>query len=120
MQRDKTTSDAGDLKRARRTHPSSDEWMEWLYEELPRERHAALEAHLASCVQCESQVRTWKGTMENLDGWNVAASGDSKSAHAWWTKGSKWAAAAVLVVAGFVAGRANSTPSPAQLSAAVR
>ena len=95
--------------------------MEWLYEELPRERHAALEAHLTSCAQCESQVRTWKGAMENLDGWDVTASRESNPAHAWWTKSWKWAAAAaVLVAAGFLAGRANSTPSSAQLSAAVQ
>jgi len=84
--------------------------MEWLYQELPRKQHAAMQAHLTSCAQCESQVTAWKGAMENLDGWNVLEpSAGAERVRAWWSKGAKWAAAAVLVIAAFLAGRTNPT-----------
>ena len=90
--------------------------MEWLYEELPRERHAALQAHLSSCAQCDSQMTAWKGAMENLDGWSVLEPSAGARAREWWSRGAKWAAAAVLVIAAFLAGRTNTS----NLSAAVQ
>jgi hypothetical protein len=91
--------------------------MEWLYQELPRERHAVLQAHLSSCAQCESQVTAWKGAMDNLDGWSVLEpSPGADRARACWSKGAKWAAAAVLVITAFLLGRTN----PTNLNAAVQ
>jgi hypothetical protein len=94
--------------------------MDWLYEKIPRERYAMLQAHLACCPQCDSKVTTWRGAMGNLDGWHVIApSHRLRPAPGWWSGGWKWAAAAVLLAGGFLAGRANSSASSAEVTAAV-
>ena len=134
MQRDNTSSGAGDVSRASAGntpqatsgHPTREQWMDWLYDEMPADTHAALQTHLAKCRQCEAQVNAWRGAMRELDGWSVPAPAADvhpvtliarlrAASHRF-----KWAAAAVLLLsAGWVAGNAKSSISPKQLNAAV-
>jgi hypothetical protein len=127
MQRDKTPGHPGDLDpvadpTACTQHPARDEWMAWLYDELPRNRHSELKAHLASCPQCATQVAAWQAAMKELDAWTAPAPAPREaSSEVWrWSNGFKWAAAAaVMLSAGFLAGRLNSAATPEAVRAAV-
>jgi anti-sigma factor RsiW len=94
--------------------------MAWMYGETSADESAILKRHLGSCTQCEAQVKSWRAAMRELDEWPVPAPTDVPSLSAWWSHGWKWAAAvAVLLTAGFLAGRVNSNASPAALNASV-
>ena len=103
------------------THPSREEWMDFLYDELPASRRAELDVHLGSCDACARQVATWRNTMGALDADELAAPATGKSS-AWanW----KWAAAAAFLIAavgsGFGLGRASSPRDLQSLRAAIR
>ena len=48
-------------------HPTTEEWMSFLYGELPVARHVELKAHAASCAECGLKVQGWRATMTTLD-----------------------------------------------------
>lgn len=54
------------------THPAHEDWMAFLYGEVPRPRRANLRQHLAQCDSCRAQVNQWRGAMESLDACSVA------------------------------------------------
>ena len=92
---------AGDLK-----HPEREEWMAWLYRELPREQRSRLAAHLKSCAQCRADVQQWRGAMQTLDEWRMPAPRPRIIAP---LPLLKWGIAAALTLAiGFGAGRLAS------------
>jgi hypothetical protein len=101
-------------------HPSSEEWMSYLYGEGPRQAKAALNAHLRACTECQQRVAAWRITTSNLDHWRVA----TPEAAFGWDLGQpalKWAWAALLVLGlGYGIGR-FSTPSanPEEIRSAI-
>lgn len=84
-------------------HPTREEWMSYLYDELTGEQHASLDAHLAVCPDCKAGVDTWRTTKVDLDGWQLSA----KRAQTPLPRPFlRWAAAAVVMICvGFGIGR---------------
>jgi len=48
-------------------HPQSEEWMSYLYREVSRSQRTKLSAHLATCEECQAQVKRWEDTIRALD-----------------------------------------------------
>jgi len=86
-------------------HPTSEEWMSYLYDEMEATDRARLAGHLEGCTQCRTRVAGWQGARQNLDEWRLQPRRAEKAAvlaRPW----LKWAAAAVLFAGvGFSAGR---------------
>lgn len=95
------------------THPTREEWMAYLYGELDTQKETTLKSHLQECPQCEHEVAAWRGAMAALDMWQLP--GNHKSAFRLrqvTRRAVRWAAAAALLIAaGYVAGRV-SAPRP--------
>jgi hypothetical protein len=91
-----------------KTHPSQEQWMEYLYGEMNSPERMSLETHLKTCAPCREKKSEFGGTMESLDAWQVdvrekhsLASGRQR-----FQTVTKWAAAAALLVTtGFAAAR---------------
>ncbi len=80
--------------------------MEYLYGELDRRTHSALEEHLESCDECRRAVAEWRGAMGELDAWQVEA---KRPLVLWLRPALRWAVAALLLLAvGFGVGRVSS------------
>lgn len=79
-------------------HPTPEQWMDWLYRELPAEQHRDLDAHLAMCAECRAQVQTWRSTMGALDEWKAPDAPKQTSATLPVTGLLRWAAAAAIVL----------------------
>jgi len=89
-------------------HPAPEQWMDWLYQELPPEQHHELEAHLAMCADCRQQVDAWRQTMGALDEWQVPAPARARTRVPMLVR---WAAAAVIVLGiGIGIGRLTAPP----------
>lgn len=91
-------------------HPTQEQWMDYIYGELPKPQRADLAAHLKSCPSCATQVARWGGVQERLDEWKLP----ENTKHAWRIAAPvRWAMAAAFLIAalgvGFGAGRASST-----------
>src|SRR5262245_8676079 len=102
-------------------HPAPQEWMSFLYGEDSPARHAEFDAHLRACDSCRRQVEDWRATMGALDGWPLPGSKPGRSGFP--RRVLRWsAAAAILLAAGFAAGRLLAPPSPdwKHLQAALR
>jgi hypothetical protein len=102
-----------------KNHPTSEEWMSFLYGEDSPARHLELDGHLRDCDECRQKVQAWRSSMSALEAWAVP-----KRRTRWSPQPAvRWAAAAVLVLGlGFGIGRASS-PSAAgmkQLQAAMQ
>jgi outer membrane murein-binding lipoprotein Lpp len=92
-------------------HPSAEEWMGYLYDELAPERKRELHAHLAQCGDCGRQLHQWRAGMIALDEWKLPG---LRCPQPHWQPVTllKWAAAAaVVLVAGFAIGRQTSNAS---------
>ena len=91
-------------------HPSPESWITFLYDEAgPAERND-LEAHLHVCTQCRGQVDQVRKTMGllDLDTATLAVPRREVGFGRTWRPRVAWAAAAaVLLCAGFLAGRAG-------------
>ena len=91
-------------------HPSAEQWMAYIYGELPKPQRADLAAHLKSCPPCAAQVARWGAVHERLDDWQLP----EPTKRSWrMPKAVRWAMAAAFIIAalgiGFGAGRASST-----------
>ncbi len=91
-----------------KTHPSPEQWMEYLYGEMDSPERTSLETHLKACAPCREKKSEFGGTMESLDAWRV----DVREKHSLaagrqrFQTVTKWAAAAALLVTtGFAAAR---------------
>lgn len=111
-------------------HPSSEEWMAYLYDDVPdapEQRRAEAEAHLAACPECRRQVAEWRATLGLLDedrawtpkgapviptavGTHRDEGGKPRSLIGGWGSSCPWLpwalAAGVVISASFLAGRA--------------
>jgi hypothetical protein len=94
-------------------HPTKEEWMSFLYDELPDEKRIELRAHLKTCASCESQVARWQKMKLELGAWKLAATARKPQVVA--PNAVKWAAAAVLMLGlGFGFGRFSAPPPDLQ------
>jgi hypothetical protein len=98
-------------------HPSSENWMAYLYGEMPSHEKLDADAHLAVCPVCRDSIDQWRGTMKMLDS-DRAIEAMPRSGIQWQGVARWAAAAAVMLGTGFVAGRWNS-PSRAELQSQV-
>jgi anti-sigma factor RsiW len=107
------------------THPRPEEWMSYLYGELPREEKTRLKAHLNGCAGCRIDVKRWQGAMKSLDQWQITA--PRRAPARTWEPVLKWGMAAALALGiGFSAGRyflpasANAAALRASLKSEIR
>jgi len=92
-------------------HPGQDEWMKYLYGELAPDDHERRARHLLECEACREQVERWRGTMGGLEGGRAAYMG-GRGVNPSVFRLTRWAAAAVLILAvGIFAGR-YTAPGP--------
>jgi len=92
-------------------HPTREEWMSYLYDELTADEHSSLAAHLAVCPDCKTRVGDWRATRKNLDAWQLPA---QPSGVPFQRPLVRWAAAAALMIGiGFGVGRL-ATPATAE------
>jgi anti-sigma factor RsiW len=91
-------------------HPTREEWMSYLYDELTPEEHSSLAAHLAVCPDCKSRVGDWRAARKDLDAWQLPARPVRVRPQ---RPLVRWAAAAALMIGiGFGVGR-FATPATA-------
>jgi hypothetical protein len=85
-------------------HPSREEWMSYLYGELPRTSKAAMAQHLRSCAVCQMDVTLWQNAKSSLGTWKLARRRPAAATVVF--SGAKWALAALVVLGlGFTIGR---------------
>ncbi len=53
------------------SHPTPEEWMDYLYGELHGRARSKLKGHLADCPECRAAVSTWREAMGHLDAWRM-------------------------------------------------
>jgi hypothetical protein len=94
-------------------HPDAAEWMAFLYQETGPARRRELESHLTQCAACARQITAWRADLKTLDEWKLPA---IRHAQPQWLPALKWAAAALVLGAGFLMGRQTS-PTAAELAA---
>lgn len=95
------------------SHPSREEWMAFLYEDLQPTEKARFADHLKECEACNSRVERWRQTMGALDKWPLPTAKRRPAVLPW----RQWAAAAaVLLMLGILIGQ-NLGPRPSDLSA---
>jgi hypothetical protein len=86
-------------------HPTQEQWMEYLYDEIPPTQKKELESHLKGCAPCREKRAELQGTAETLDRWRVELPAKHELAPSW-QPAAKWAvAAALLVTTAFATGR---------------
>ena len=105
-------------------HPTREDLVAHLYSELPPEQQAELTAHLGQCADCQQLATQWRGTMAELDTWQLPAPRPLpkiESEPVEFVQFFKWAIAACLVVGlGFLGGRLSApAPDAATLRAAL-
>jgi anti-sigma factor ChrR (cupin superfamily) len=91
-------------------HPKPEEWVAYLYGQTDNALKRQLATHLHDCAQCRSEIESWQRSIKSLDAWKLPrpARADSILFPAL----LKWAAAAAVVLfAGIVIGRATA-PKP--------
>ena len=93
-------------------HPSREEWMSYLYDELNADQSANLKAHLHTCPDCKSKVNEWQTARSGLDEWRVPK---RRGRVVLAQPMVKWAAAAAIVLSiGVGIGRLTSAPLDVQ------
>ncbi len=102
-------------------HPSSEQWIAYLYEELDPTETEELRRHLMACTQCLGEVSRLQACQRQLNEWELPPEPSvivrRNYAPALWG----FAAAALIVVA-FIVGRFQAPASldPQQMSATIR
>lgn len=94
-------------------HPPNEHWMSYLYGELPSSARRTADSHLRTCPECHDRVDRWRATMGLLDTdqATLALPRRSQPTPAW-QPALRWAlAASVILLAGFLAGRATGPSS---------
>jgi hypothetical protein len=97
------------------THPSSEEWISFLYGETDRPRKAELEKHLRACPDCREKLAPWEDARLALNTWTLPAGGRQRLAFSRWQPWLRWGIAAVFVISlgygsGHLAAVASNNP----------
>src|SRR5262245_13196497 len=98
-------------------HPTSEEWMAFLYHEDEPAKRAELQAHAHDCTECAARLRTWSAGRRVLDDWPVRIGQQALSRR---TTFPRLVAAAVLMLCiGLLIGRGlrQQPPNLAQFKA---
>jgi hypothetical protein len=82
------------------THPKREDWMSYLYDELPASERSTLKAHLDSCAECRAQMSVWQGAGAELNAWKMPVRARRPQAPSL----VRWAAAAAVVGLALVGG----------------
>ena len=94
-------------------HPNQEEWMSYLYDELPPAQRESLTSHLNACPDCQTAVRQWRGVMRELDAGELPLR--ARPVAQWGTL-VKWGIAAMLMLGlGFGLGR-SLAPAPVDVA----
>jgi len=96
-------------------HPTDEQWMSYLYDEVRPDERASLSAHLRACTVCAGQIEEWRTAARDLDAWQLRPRGAESTArrrrHILLRRTIPWAAAALILLgAGFLFGRVASAP----------
>jgi Putative zinc-finger len=98
-------------------HPKREEWVPYLFGEATSEARAQLSAHLRSCAECRHEIEAWQGIVKRLDQWKLASAAQPARRFA---PAINWAAAAALVMLlAFGAGRVTARPDVEKVRAAI-
>ena len=92
-------------------HPKREEWIPYLYGEAAPQVRRQLKSHLDHCPECRADLDSWEQSLKRLDAWKLPRTGRQRFLPAPFLKWS--AAAAALLVLGYVAG--HSTASKADM-----
>ncbi|MBN1844811.1 MAG: hypothetical protein JW810_03945 [Sedimentisphaerales bacterium] len=93
-------------------HPRPEQWMSYLYQESSDAETQELADHLKSCPTCREQLDKWQAAQRQLDAWRIGRSPLAAAGRARWLGYLRWtAAAAVLIAAGYLAGRLGASTS---------
>lgn len=79
------------------THPTREEWMSFLYDELPTEARAGLQAHMDVCGECRAQLNTWQQAARQMSEWKLPPKRKAAAQAI-----TRWAIAAAIVGLGIV------------------
>jgi hypothetical protein len=88
-------------------HPTHEELISLVYEEVSTDEKAGLDAHLNSCAACRNQVSAWKETRGSLDAW-PAVTHPAKRTFSFGVVSKYAAAAAIVLGIGFLGGRLST------------
>ena len=95
-------------------HPNQEEWMSYLYDELPPAQREPLTSHLNACADCQAAVRQWRGVMRELDAGELPRRARPVAP---WGNQLKWGVAAMLMLGlGLGLGR-SLAPAPVDVTA---
>lgn len=75
-------------------HPTNEDWMDYLYHELPGARREALAKHLQACPTCHDTVVQWRSAMQSLNAWQLSQTQTPAPIR---SSVFKWAVAALLI-----------------------
>jgi hypothetical protein len=81
-------------------HPTREEWMSFLYDELPTEARAELQTHLGECGECRTQMNAWQGAARQMSEWRLPPRRKMASTQTF----ARWAIAAAIVGLGVIGG----------------
>jgi len=109
------------------THPTNEELLDLLYDELDPARAESINAHVGDCDECRSRLASWRGVRSELGTWQVGessrrivvTSAPATGRDARFGRALRGLAAAVLLVGtGYGLARFN-TPRPAPQAAPI-
>lgn len=89
------------------SHPSKENWMEYIYGEISPSERSFINAHLDQCPTCRNQLQTWQATHQVLSSWRLNSAQNGWLHHSWgnWFR---WGIAALLVLSvGILIGRST-------------
>ncbi|MDX1951679.1 MAG: hypothetical protein SFY81_05815 [Verrucomicrobiota bacterium] len=83
-------------------HPSPEEWIDFLYEEIDEKTANRLKKHLHDCSQCRAQLNQWEQSRALLNRWKIEVPHRPASLPAW----MQWAAAVLILFSvGYFSGK---------------
>jgi ATP-dependent Lon protease len=82
------------------THPTREEWMSFLYDELPPDARVALQTHLDACGDCRAQMDTWQTATQQMSEWKLPPKRRRAAAQTL----TRWAIAASIAGLGVIGG----------------
>ena len=96
------------------SHPSREELVGFVYEDLAPAEHAEIERHVGACGACREQVASWRNVREALATWKLdERRRPARQETIAFPVAARWAAAAALFIAsGFALARLTAPPAP--------
>jgi hypothetical protein len=76
-------------------HPTNEEWMSYLYDELAPGDQGRLKTHLEQCRECRERMANWRTAMRGLDQWELPAPATPRDSA---PKFLRWGMAAMLLL----------------------